>query len=97
MTAVWLVESGDYEQRSVILISASLDAAMDELRRRYAHYDERNDPNWSGTWELVDTNRGKIFRRSSNNGVVSDYEITVEELVGASPERGRTKEESDQA
>lgn len=60
---VWIVEEGDYEQRGVVLVAASLDAAVNEIKRMYGppyrvawddlNYDDETSPCLTGHFEGV--------------------------------------------
>ncbi len=48
---VWIVESGDYEQRGIDLVAESLEAAIKAIKERYGppyivEWDELNEDKW---------------------------------------------------
>ncbi len=91
---VYLVETGDYEQRHVMLVAVSLQAAVDEIKRVFSapyivHWHDLKDESWQyegkpyEEWGLMGDFERVAGFSTRHTG---EFTISSEELIGANVE-----------
>lgn len=76
---VYVVETGDYEQRGVMLIAASLEVAIREIKKEYVNYEAIwNDPVAGQWWTSIE---GAFRRRSDGYSFKAKFDIEEYEVL----------------